>query len=227
MTISIEAGNQDCFFQNAKIGEVIDVEYQVIDGGHGDLDTSFELSEPGGRILYADFKKSDNIHRHKVEVEGDYRFCFDNSFSLFNKKTVFFELIIENEDTPQDDDEWNNDALEGLTPEEFYDMKVKRLKYIRPFLTKKKFYIFKVEDIQSVIGRVHAHLSKARQAQDLLKSFEARDRNIAEENYFRVNVWSVFQIFLMLVVGSLQVMMVRSLFETDSKVQTVWKWLCL
>lgn len=87
--------------------------------------------------------------------------------------------------------------------------------------------IYKVEDIQSVIGRVHVHLSKARQAQDLLKSYEARDRNIAEENYFRVNVWSVFQIFLMLVVGSLQVMMVRSLFETDSKVQTVWKWLCL
>lgn len=125
MTISIEAGTQDCFYQSAKIGETIDIEYQVIDGGHGDLDTSFELAEPGGRIVYADFKKSDNIHRHKVLVAGDYRFCFDNTFSRINKKTVFFELIIENENGPQEDDEWNgNDIFEGLTPEEFYDMKV-------------------------------------------------------------------------------------------------------
>lgn len=128
MTISIEAGTQECFYQHAKLGEVIDLEYQVVDGGHGDLDTSFELAEPSGRILFADFKKSDNIHRHRVAVEGDYRFCFDNTFSRFNRKTVFFEIIIESEDGSQEDDDWNNDVLEGLTPDEFYDMKVRKKK---------------------------------------------------------------------------------------------------
>lgn len=123
MTISVEPGTQDCFYEHAKVGEVIDIEFQVIDGGHGDLDTSFELAEPSGRILYADFKKSDNIHRHKVNVEGDYRFCFDNSFSRLNRKTIFFEIIIENEDGTQEN-AWKTDILEGLSPDEFYDMKV-------------------------------------------------------------------------------------------------------
>lgn len=86
---------------------------------------SFELAEPGGRIAYADFKKSDNIHRHKAPTDGDYRFCFDNTFSSFNRKTVFFEIIIEMEDGSHDNDDWNNDIFEGLSPEEYYDMKVR------------------------------------------------------------------------------------------------------
>lgn len=85
---------------------------------------SFELAEPSGRIVYADFKKSDNIHRHKAPADGDYRFCFDNTFSSFNKKTVFFEIIIEMEDGSHDTEDWSNDIFEGLSPEEYYDMKV-------------------------------------------------------------------------------------------------------
>ncbi|KAJ6639689.1 Transmembrane emp24 domain-containing protein 5 [Pseudolycoriella hygida] len=207
MTTTVEPGSKDCFYQFLKTGETLDIEYQVIDGGHGDLDISFEIAEPNGRVAYADFKKSDNIHRHKASTDGDYRFCFDNTFSSFNRKTVFFEIIIESEDGNSDNDDWNNDIFEGLSPEEYYDMKV--------------------EDIQNAINRVRTYLSKARQTQDILKSFEARDRNIAEENYFRVNAWSICQILLMLGVGSVQVFMVRSLFETDSKVNTIWKKLSL
>lgn len=211
MTISVAAGLRECFFHSAIAGDVIEIDYQVIDGGHGDFDISFELVDPSGRILYADFKKTENSQRHRVNDEGDYRFCFDNTFSRFNPKTVFFEIIVENEDAAPNagDDEWNNDAtlFDGLTPEEFYDMKV--------------------EDLQNAFGRIRTHLSKARQVQDLLKSFEARDRNIAEENYFRVNVWSMFQIFLMIAVGSIQVWMLRSLFEIDSNMNQFWKLLWL
>lgn len=103
---------------------------QVIDGGHGDLDISFELSAPDGRVLYADFKKSDNVHRHQAVTAGAHRFCFDNTFSVWSRKTVFFEMVIEKEDGSRRDGEedtdigWKGDELEGLTPAEFYDMKV-------------------------------------------------------------------------------------------------------
>lgn len=59
-----------------------------------------------------------------MPADGDYRFCFDNTFSSFNKKTVFFEIIIETEDGSQDSEDWGNDIFEGLSPEEYYDMKV-------------------------------------------------------------------------------------------------------
>lgn len=169
----------------------------MIDGGHGDLDINFDLSDPNKRILFADFKKSDNLHRHDVKFPGDYGFCFDNTISYSNKKTVFFELIIEREgEEPR-----QQDLYEGLRADEVYDLSI--------------------SDIQDSIHTVKAHLAKARQVQEILRSFEARDRNLAEECFFKVNVWSCFQIFAMVVVGAIQVIMLRSLFD-DSKVKNIW-----
>ncbi|XP_055626340.1 transmembrane emp24 domain-containing protein 1 [Toxorhynchites rutilus septentrionalis] len=200
MTIIISPGGKDCFHENGQAGQTVDIDYQVIDGSHGDLDINFDLSDSTGRIIFADYKKSDNIHRHKLPQDTELTFCFNNEFSRINSKTVFFELIIEKED---EDAGWSNfDILEGLSPEEFYDMKV--------------------QDIEDIIKRVRNNLTKARQFQDILRSHEARDRNIAEENYFKVNAWSFFQIFIMISVGFLQVVMVKSLFDTQSKAHRIW-----
>ncbi|XP_075156349.1 transmembrane emp24 domain-containing protein opossum [Haematobia irritans] len=203
MTVHIDAGKKECYFHTVKAGETIDIEYQVIDGGHGDLDISFSLADPIGLIIVSDFKKPENIHRHDVQKEGDYRFCFDNTFSSFNRKTVFFELIVEKEGEQNlGDDQWN-DVFEGLTPEEFYDMKV--------------------QDIMDYIGRIRMQMTKARQIQDMLRSHEARDRNLAETNFIKVNTWSMFQICAMIAVGLLQVFLVRSIFDTNTRMSKVWQ----
>jgi protein ERP2 len=55
------------------------------------------------------------------------------------------------------------------------------------------------------MNRVRTHLVKIRHIQDNLRAFEARDRNIAEGNFIRVNYWSIMQIVVMLVVGLIQV----------------------
>lgn len=203
MTVHIDAGKKECFYHHVKDGETIDIEYQVIDGGHGDLDISFSLSDPIGLIIVSDYKKPENIHRHDVRKDGDYRFCFDNTFSTFNRKTVFFELIVEKEGEQNlGDDQWN-DALDGLTAEEYYEMKV--------------------QDIMDYIGRIRMQMTKARQLQDMLRSHEARDRNMAEANFLKVNAWSFFQIFAMILVGLLQVFMVRSIFESGTFLSKFWK----
>lgn len=202
LTISVEPRKEDCYFQSAKKGETIDVEYQVIDGGHGDLDITFHLADPTGRILIADFKKPENNHRVDAGLDGDYKFCFDNTFSSYNTKIIFVELIIENEN----DDQWglsDEIDLQGIRPEEVYELKV--------------------EDIQDIINNVRNQLTKAQQLQALIKSTEARDRNVAEENYFKVNTYSMFQIGIMIFVGIIQVIMVRSLFDDKSKVHNIWK----
>lgn len=129
MTVSIEPGRIECFYEVVKTSQVIDLEYQVIDGGHGDLDISFQLQNPDGFTIVQDYKKSDNIHRQAAQTDGDHRFCFDNSFSSFNRKTVFFEIIIEDEGDQKlnDDNEWGRDILDGLTPDEVVDIKVSLL----------------------------------------------------------------------------------------------------
>lgn len=42
-----------------------------------------------------------------IETEdGDYMFCFDNTFSSVSEKLIFFELILDNMDVDENPDEW-------------------------------------------------------------------------------------------------------------------------
>ncbi|KAL3278704.1 hypothetical protein HHI36_016238 [Cryptolaemus montrouzieri] len=200
LTISIDAGREDCYFHTAKKGDVIDIEYQVLDGGHGDLDIIFHLVDPTGRILVADYKKSENNHRADASMDGDYKFCFDNTFSSFNTKTVFFELIIENDDNT----DWGNEDLK------FQEMQNEE-------------YEVTLGDVQEKINTVRQHLNKIRHFQDQFRTLEVRDRNIIEEVFFFVNAYSFLQLVIMIMVGSTQVVMIRSLFDDSSKVHKIWR----
>lgn len=73
---------------------------------------------------------------------------------------------------------------------------------------------------QDTINNVKSRLGKSLQIQTLLRAYEARDRNIQESNFDRVNFWSVVNLFVMMVVSAVQVYLVRSLFEDKRKVRT-------
>lgn len=54
----------------------------------------------------------------RVETEeGDYMFCFDNTFSTLSEKVIFFELILDN---MGDEDDWEK----YTTGTELLDMKL-------------------------------------------------------------------------------------------------------
>lgn len=225
MTVHIEPGDRACFYEYVKPGQVIDIEYQVIDGGHGDLDVSFELQNPNGYHLVREYKKSDNIHRVTATTDGDHEFCFDNSFSTFSRKTVFFEIIIET-DGEGTVDEWGKELVDGLTPDELVDVKVSCIRFVMATCKcSNELFFFRfpqLQDIQDILFHMHGNLNKVKHDLDIRRSMEARDRNLAEENNFRVTTWSFVQICLMIVVGGIQVYMLRSLFETDPRAN-VWK----
>ncbi|KAF0305419.1 Transmembrane emp24 domain-containing protein 5 [Amphibalanus amphitrite] len=96
-------------------------QFQVIDGGQGDIDINFHLHSPTGRQIVSDYKKSDNAHRRAAEEEGDYKACWDNSISRFNNKLVFFEVGVEREDGGE---VWDSIEHEFGTEGEVYDIKL-------------------------------------------------------------------------------------------------------
>jgi protein ERP2 len=65
------------------------------------------------------------VNRTEASEEGDYRLCWDNTFSHFNSKTVFFEIIVDSDDDDERDP-WDIDFENygGLSPEELYDIKI-------------------------------------------------------------------------------------------------------
>nr|XP_049704237.1 transmembrane emp24 domain-containing protein 5 [Helicoverpa armigera] len=192
MTIMVQAGKVDCFFHKVQVDEIIDIEYQVIDSTHGDLDISFQLGDPTGRVIVADFKKPENSHRHTATSSGDFKFCFDNSFSTFSQKTVFFDMLIDGDE--QDEKDYDDDKEMELG-------------------NAAETYMMRVRDISESVTRVKDKVSTARRLQELHSAHEARDRNLAEEMCDRVLTWSIGHVLLMLLVGITQVIFVKSLFE--------------
>lgn len=74
-----------------------------------------------------------SVSRVEPTEAGDYKLCFDNSFSTISEKLVFFELIF---DSLQDDEEVEGWAEtlgwpDAVEPEEMLDVKMEDIK-VRP-----------------------------------------------------------------------------------------------
>ncbi|XP_009466639.1 PREDICTED: transmembrane emp24 domain-containing protein 5 [Nipponia nippon] len=193
-TFTLPAGRKECFYQPMRKEASLELEYQVLDGAG--LDVDFHLLSPNGETLVFDERKSDGVHTVETE-DGDYMFCFDNTFSTISEKVIFFELILDNMgEDGQDQEDWKK----YVTGTDLLDMKL--------------------EDILESINSVKARLSKSVQIQTLLRAFEARDRNIQESNFDRVNFWSMVNLGVMVVVSAVQVYMLKSLFEDKRKSRT-------
>ena len=70
------------------------------------------------------------------------------------------------------------------------------------------------------MDEIRSNNAKTLQYQALLRAFEAKDRNVAERNFKRINFWSVVNIIVMLAVLGVQVAMVRNMFSDNRKVRT-------
>ncbi|KAI5205668.1 Transmembrane Emp24 Domain-Containing Protein 1 [Manis pentadactyla] len=176
-TFLLPAGRKQCFYQSAPANASLETEYQVI-GGAG-LDVDFTLESPQGMLLVSESRKTDGVHMVEPTEAGDYKLCFDNSFSTISEKLVFFELIF---DSLQDEEVegW----AEAVEPEEMLDVKM--------------------EDIKESIETMKTRLERSIQMLTLLRAFEARDRNLQEGNLERVNFWSAVNVAVLLLVAVVQ-----------------------
>lgn len=140
-TFTLPAGRKECFFQTMKKDASLEIEYQVLDGAG--LDVDFHLSSPSGSVLVRDYRKSDGVHTVETE-DGDYMFCFDNTFSAMSEKIIFFELILDNmEDADASDSEGWKEYVHGT---DILDMKLEDIMVLlRGFLVSLPHYVPKAK----------------------------------------------------------------------------------
>jgi len=204
-SLVVDAGKEECFFEEVVKGNTLTVEYQVIDGGDemtSELDINFKLLSPRGHPLVAEFKKSDGTHSHHIEEQGDYKICFDNTFSYLSSKTVYFEILNENEDEDYDE------LRDIFGDDEEVDA---------------EYYEVSVAEIEVKLKKIKDDIAKAKHQQDLIRITDLKDRSIMEHNFERVNLMSIFYVVFILVAGIGQVLLLRSLFDEKSKINPLWK----
>uniref|UniRef100_A0A1I7Z8S5 GOLD domain-containing protein n=1 Tax=Steinernema glaseri TaxID=37863 RepID=A0A1I7Z8S5_9BILA len=199
-TVEVPPGKFQCFFQpiyNSKY-KTLEIDYQVIDGG--DLNINFMVLN-GADVLVQEHMKTDGSHKIDIKDHGDYQLCFDNTFSYQSRKVVFFEIFLFDADGNLDDLDIAKYANEDKLLRE-------RLESIGVTLS----------EFHATANRIKGSLNKIEYHQALLRAYEARDRSIMNANLERVSFWSVLNAVIMVAVGGVQVYMIRSLFEEDSKI---------
>ncbi|XP_072530666.1 transmembrane emp24 domain-containing protein 1a [Salminus brasiliensis] len=185
LTFLLPAGRTDCFLQPTRKNSSLAVEFQVLAGSG--LDVGFTLISPHGRRLVSVFRKSEGIHLVDPTAEGDYRICFDNSFSSLSEKMVFMEVVVDAQEVA--DESWANLEEPESTPG------------------------YKLDHIKEVLEAVHRNLERSGQTLAVLRAFEARDRYLLEDNLWRVSFWSSVGLLVMLTVALAQVYTVRRFFQ--------------
>jgi len=96
MTFTLQEHEVQCFHEHIPKDTEFTLEYQVISGGHFDIDCN--MVSPNSKTLYKEQRKQYDSFTHKTVEAGEYTFCFSNEFSTFAHKTVYFDL-----DTGEDD----------------------------------------------------------------------------------------------------------------------------
>ncbi|XP_075982627.1 transmembrane emp24 domain-containing protein 5-like [Anticarsia gemmatalis] len=203
----VEAGSKTCIFQKGKVGQMMEVYYQVLDGQHGDLDISFDIIDPHAVKIVSDYKKSQNSIIMELEADGDYAFCMDNTYSMMNSKLVFVYVLIEDKEVKTDE------AEVAVVDAEGGEQKEEEILEWGGVDENGELYYLEVAHIADSLSRTLKHVVKARHLLDIYGATKSRDSYLAFEDTFVVDVWSSFQISLMFVVGMLQVYMIKKLFK--------------
>lgn len=192
-TVLIDAEKEACFYESIKKDHYLEANYEVVSGEQSDYRVDFRVISPSGQAVIAVIQKPRYVFRELVKEEGEYVICVDNTMSSYNSKTVFLELYMYPEEDDIIDDDF--DKLDKDAEEEFDG---------------------RIEEFKKSISRLHSNLQQLRQIQEMLRAFEARDRNLAERNFNRVNNWSFCHVTIMILTGILQVVMLRGLLDPRS-----------
>jgi len=196
ITFPIKAQAEECFYETALIGQILDIDYQVVDSSSdGNYHIDFKIERPDGRVVVMDTDKVENTQQVVIDMDGDYKICFDNSKSRSGSKLVFFELLLD------------NDGADDLPDVEFPDTDD----------------YDEVEEMSVSLKLIRERVTKSRQLQEQIRAHEFRDRSIAEHNFERVNFWSVVQVGIMIFAGLAQVLMIRSIFDEKSPVRKIFR----
>jgi len=99
----------------------MELDYQIIDGGSdGVFSVDFSITRPDGKPAVMEMDKSENNHQVAIDLDGDYKICFNNKKSRSGSKLIFFELLLDN-DGDQDLD------YDDLAPDDDYGDEVEEM----------------------------------------------------------------------------------------------------
>jgi len=96
LTFELPDNAKECFHEIITEGTKSTLEFQVVTGGHYDVDVT--LHDPTRNVLYKQIKKQYDSYEWTAAKTGEYIACFSNEFSTFSHKLVYIDFQVGDED---------------------------------------------------------------------------------------------------------------------------------
>lgn len=139
---------------------------------------------------------------HHVQSDGEYELCFAVPFlSMLRTRKIFMQVEI--------DDGTDVDNTYSKTLFHFANGTQMSRDDIDGFVHLQVGIQLTINALEHIRG----NLTRSRQIQMVSAAHTTHDANLALHNNWMVQAWSIFQIVLMIGVGSLQIIIVRSFFK--------------
>ncbi|CAK9290170.1 unnamed protein product [Gordionus sp. m RMFG-2023] len=100
-TFELPDNKKNCYFRLIDKGTESKFEFQVISGGNYDVDLT--INGPGERgkelVLFSLRQKQFESFKWISNISGEYSACFNNEFSSFSHKIIYFDWVSGEEET--------------------------------------------------------------------------------------------------------------------------------
>ena len=193
LEVEITKGQQECFFQTVEIDETLTVDYMVTSstGEFSKFDIDFKMTQPGGAPVVMEYRKEEGHHRFAggklPQGTGDYKICFDNSFSFISSKTVHFFVEIEKEANVVT----MNNPDDQVQEDEFQD---------------------KADEVEMQLYAIKQKILKASNLQSHMLIAHAKDINLADLKIRRIDNTSLVMVVLFILSFILQAYVIKEMF---------------
>ncbi|TRY64811.1 hypothetical protein DNTS_004412 [Danionella cerebrum] len=193
LTFELPDNAKQCFHEEIVSGTKCTLEFQVVTGGHYDVDC--RLEDPEGMVLYKEMKKQYDSFTFTATRNGTHTFCFSNEFSTFTHKTVYFDFQVGDEPP--------------LFPSE------NRILYITQMqaVVFAKVRAVRQNEMESACVSIHEALRSVIDHQTHFRLREAQGRSRAEDLNTRVSFWSSGEALILMIVSVSQILLLRSFFS--------------
>jgi len=90
--ITVDANEEQCFFEKATAGTKMSLLFEVAEGGFLDIDV--KIIGPDGKEIYKGERESSGKYTFAAQNEGIHVYCFSNHMSTMTPKIVMFSMDI-------------------------------------------------------------------------------------------------------------------------------------
>merc|ERR1711997_1093549 len=114
--ITIDANDEECFYDRVKKGTKMGLIFEVAEGGSLDIDVRIE--GPDGRDVHSGERETNGKYTFASHLDGVYKYCFSNEMSTTTPKVVMFNMEIGDEPSEgEGEEEVDHNKLEEQVKE--------------------------------------------------------------------------------------------------------------